>query len=99
MEQRFAIGIDLGGTQVRAALVDITGKIHARAATATDVAGGPVQIVAQIKRLVDRLQICVLDGGTLFWNGFSSFSSISLRFTFSTPPMRTYSLSVRAFPS
>ncbi len=55
MEQRLAIGIDLGGTQVRAALVDITGKIHARAATATDVAGGPVQIVAQIKRLVDEI--------------------------------------------
>ena len=41
MQQPLAIGIDLGGTQLRAALVDRNGGIVSRAAVATDVAGGP----------------------------------------------------------
>ena len=43
MQKRLAIGIDLGGTQLRAALVDRDGAIVSRDAIATDVAGGPRQ--------------------------------------------------------
>jgi glucokinase len=48
---RLAIGIDLGGTQVRAALVDAEGSVHARATASTDVAGGPRAVLGQIERL------------------------------------------------
>ncbi|WP_310463331.1 ROK family protein [Sphaerotilus sp.] len=47
-----AIGIDLGGTQVRAALVGADGTLLARAATRTDAAGGPRAVVQQIGQLV-----------------------------------------------
>lgn len=52
MTSALAIGIDLGGTQVRAGLIDGTGKVLSRAAALTDVAGGPERVLAQIKRLV-----------------------------------------------
>ncbi len=48
MAQTITLGIDLGGTQVRAAIVDSEGKILRRAAQLTDVAGGPQAIVAQM---------------------------------------------------
>ncbi|MBP0579715.1 ROK family protein [Labrys sp. LIt4] len=50
---RRAIGIDLGGTQVRAALVDDTGAVLKRAATRTDVAGGPAAVMAQFRSLIE----------------------------------------------
>jgi len=46
-----AVALDLGGTQVRAALVDGDGVIHARAAEPTDVAGGPGSVLGQMRRL------------------------------------------------
>lgn len=44
----FAIALDLGGTQVRAALVDRNGKIHNRVATPTGTAHGPEVILQQM---------------------------------------------------
>ncbi|MGJ4858666.1 ROK family protein [Labrys sp. La1] len=52
---RRAIGIDLGGTQVRAALVDDTGTVLRRAATRTDVAGGPAAVMAQFRSLIEEV--------------------------------------------
>ncbi len=52
MRGPLAIGIDLGGTQVRAGLVDRAGKVLSRAAALTDVAGGPERVLGQMKRLV-----------------------------------------------
>ena len=49
---RRAIGIDLGGTQVRAALVDVSGTVLKRAAARTDVKGGPRAIMAQFQALI-----------------------------------------------
>ncbi|MGL4488721.1 MAG: ROK family protein [Rhizobiaceae bacterium] len=46
-----ALGIDLGGTQLRAAIVDRDGLVVERASLATDVAGGPTAIVAQMVEL------------------------------------------------
>ncbi|MDQ0474548.1 ROK family protein [Labrys wisconsinensis] len=45
---RLAIGLDLGGTQVRAALVDEGGYIQARAAVATAAAAGPEIVIDQL---------------------------------------------------
>lgn len=53
--QQVAIGIDLGGTQVRAALVDEQGRILARLAEPTDAQAGPDRVLAQICGLTDRL--------------------------------------------
>ena len=49
-----ALAIDLGGTQLRAALVDRQGKVMSRAAAATDVEGGPKAIVAQMLQLANE---------------------------------------------
>jgi glucokinase len=49
-----AIGIDLGGTQVRAALVE-GGTLLARAAEPTDAAGGPEAVLRQIAGLIARV--------------------------------------------
>jgi glucokinase len=52
-----AIAIDLGGTQLRAALVDASGAIVARASAATDVAGGPQATVVQMSELCARIGV------------------------------------------
>jgi glucokinase len=60
-----AIGIDLGGTQIRAGLVDRGGNILKRAAVLTHAEGGPAVVIAQIADLaaaicagVPRSDIC-----------------------------------------
>lgn len=55
MTDALAIGIDLGGTQVRAALVDGSGALLARAAAPTDVEGGPERVIEQMRRLVSEV--------------------------------------------
>ena len=57
MHKPLAIGIDLGGTQLRAALVDCDGGIVSRAAAATDVTGGPERIIDQIRRLCEEIDV------------------------------------------
>jgi glucokinase len=47
-----AIGVDLGGTELRAALVDGQGQVLDHAQTRTDAAGGPDAVIAQILALV-----------------------------------------------
>lgn len=49
------LAIDLGGTQLRAALVDAAGQILVRESTRTDSVGGPEAVIAQIGELSKRL--------------------------------------------
>jgi glucokinase len=49
--QDLTLGLDLGGTQVRAAIVGREGQILRRAAALTDVRGGPRAITAQMLSL------------------------------------------------
>jgi glucokinase len=49
---RAALAVDLGGTELRAAIVDETGQILAHATTPTDATGGPDAVIDQIARLV-----------------------------------------------
>ncbi len=49
------LAVDLGGTELRAGLVDDSGALVAHGATETDAAGGPEAIVAQIADLVEPL--------------------------------------------
>jgi glucokinase len=51
MSARRTIGLDLGGTQVRAALVE-DARIVRRASVLTDVLGGPMAVMDQIGRLI-----------------------------------------------
>ena len=45
---RQALAIDLGGTQLRAAIVNEAGELLSRAALTTDVHGGPKAIIPQM---------------------------------------------------
>jgi glucokinase len=54
LSQKLAIGIDLGGTQVRVALVD-GGAVVRRAAAKTDVQGGPAAVLEQFDRLISEI--------------------------------------------
>ncbi len=49
--RQLAIGIDLGGTQVRAGLIDEDGNILKRAAVATDANAGPAIVTDQLHQL------------------------------------------------
>ncbi|MBY5406444.1 ROK family protein [Rhizobium leguminosarum] len=54
MTEEYSLGFDLGGTQVRAALVQ-NGAVLQRAAMLTDVAGGPDAVMQQFKTLADKV--------------------------------------------
>lgn len=49
------IGVDLGGTQLRAALVDASGRVHKMRRTKTALEGGPDAVIAQINQLIDEV--------------------------------------------
>jgi glucokinase len=53
--QQVAIGIDLGGTQVRAALVGEQGTVFAQAEDRTEAAAGPERVLSQILALADKV--------------------------------------------
>ncbi len=56
MSHPLAIAFDLGGTQVRAALVRGDGAVLQRTALRTDVAGGPAGVVHQFEQMVQQLR-------------------------------------------
>jgi glucokinase len=51
MTKDLTLGIDLGGTQLRVAVIDKKGELLRRAAVATDVAGGPHSVIGQMVKL------------------------------------------------
>jgi glucokinase len=55
-QQHWAIGVDLGGTKVEVAVVDVSGRIHRRLKQPTDVTGGPEAIIAEIAGMVRQLE-------------------------------------------
>ena len=55
MTKRFALGIDIGGTQIRAALVDGDGVVVKRGAVATNAAEGPDAIVRRVVEVAKEL--------------------------------------------
>jgi glucokinase len=54
--QALAIGLDLGGTQIRAALVTRDGRVLDRAALPTKGEGGPEAIFEQFAVLIDKVR-------------------------------------------
>jgi glucokinase len=53
---RAALAIDLGGTELRAAVVEATGRVAAFAATPTDAQAGPQVVIAQMEALIDQVR-------------------------------------------
>lgn len=57
--QSLAIGIDLGGTQLRAAIIDEAGRVLKRDAVYTDATAGPERVLGQMERLAKSLLLGV----------------------------------------
>ncbi len=55
MAAGLALAFDLGGTNLRAAVIDAAGTVLRRNAEPTDVNGGPKAIIAQMLHLADQL--------------------------------------------
>lgn len=54
MSSRYAIGIDLGGTKILAAVVDAQGNVLAAAKKATQAEKGPEVVIARIQKAMDE---------------------------------------------
>jgi glucokinase len=52
---KYVIGVDLGGTQLRAVLIDREGRIYRHERTDTAARSGPVAVIGQIEQLIERL--------------------------------------------
>lgn len=61
----YVIGVDLGGTQVRAALVDAQGAVLAQERMPSLVAEGPAAVVGRITALVNRVSAALPPGAAL----------------------------------
>lgn len=53
---RAALAVDLGGTDLRAAVVEATGRVAAFASTPTDAKGGPDAVIAQMVALLEQVR-------------------------------------------
>ena len=76
MHNNLTLGIDLGGTQLRAAVINMQGEILSRAAVSTDVAGGPNAIIAQMVKL--SAEVCGLYSDRIIGAGVSSPGPLDL---------------------
>lgn len=54
--KRLAIGVDLGGTKMRVAVVDEAGKVLDQTTVPTDVSGGPEGVIESLIAIIRQLQ-------------------------------------------
>lgn len=66
------IAVDLGGTQLRVALVSANGKLVAHARTPTEVAQGPAAVVARMLGLIREVRAALPVGATLLGVGIGA---------------------------
>ncbi len=52
--EKYAIGVDLGGTSVKIGIVSEKGKIAKKIAVDTKAAEGPASVVSQIKKGINN---------------------------------------------
>jgi glucokinase len=69
---RYIIGVDLGGTQLRAALADEAGTLVEEVRVRTDAEAGPAAVIAQIAGCVERVRAALPEGGQLLGVGVGS---------------------------
>ena len=87
MAQQHAVGIDLGGTSIKAGLVDDEGSIvqHARVETQAD--RGPEHVLTRIVHAVEAVLTVLPKGETVLGVGIGAPGKVSLdRTTVSKPP-------------
>lgn len=53
---KYVVGVDLGGTQLRAALADSAGRIYAEVRTPTEAAEGPDAVIGRIVACIDQVR-------------------------------------------
>jgi glucokinase len=66
------IAVDLGGTQLRAALVSADGQVAAHGRTATLVAEGPQAVIGRMLRLISEVRAALPAGGRLLGIGIGA---------------------------
>ena len=87
MAQQFAVGIDLGGTSIKAGLVDREGTIvlHARVETQAD--RGPEHVLSRIQHAANEVLVALPHGAETLGTGIGAPGKVSLdRTTVSKPP-------------
>ena len=87
MAQQYAVGIDLGGTSIKAGLVDDEGTIVHHAQLSTEAAQGPEHVLDRIVAAVEQALTKLPAGKKLLGIGIGSPGSVSLdRTTITKPP-------------
>lgn len=79
MAKRLAIGVDLGGTNVRVALGDSKGHILQRSAERTEKSRGPEGISEQIKRMVNSILTGKIDLSEVCGIGIGSAGPLDIK--------------------
>ena len=54
-KDKFAVGVDIGGTNIKLGIISDTGKIVKKALVETKGEGGPDVVVSQIKKGINEL--------------------------------------------
>ncbi len=87
MEQQYAIGIDLGGTSIKAGLVDNEGTILHHARVETQAARGPEHVLTRIVAATKEVLALLPKGRSILGVGIGSPGNVSLdRTTITKPP-------------
>ena len=85
---RFALGVDLGGTRLRAAAVTESGEIIANEEMPTEVNGGPDRILADILRLVETVSTGIANAFDQLEGGIRAYIAARALPPFRTMPIR-----------
>ena len=87
MAQQHAVGIDLGGTSIKAGLVDDEGTIVHHARIETQAARGPEHVLKRIVAAVEEVLAALPSGQSVLGVGIGSPGNVSLdRTTITKPP-------------
>lgn len=84
---QYAVGVDLGGTNLKVALVDSDGALIRRATASTDADAGPHAVMDRIAGAIERVVAGLPDGAEIAGVGIGAPGSVSMdRTTISKPP-------------
>ncbi len=85
----YVIGVDLGGTQLRAVLVDRSGNVYAQESMLTEAVNGPQHVIDRAVMSIERVRACIPDDGVLLGVGVGSPGPVDPEtgIVFTTPNM------------
>ncbi len=70
--QEYVIGVDLGGTQIRAIVADRAGQVYAQVQVPTAATQGPDAVIERIAGCIEQMRVAVPDDGPLRGVGVGS---------------------------